>query len=646
MRRRSATLAALAAYCLLALAFTWPLARGLTHDLPADLGDPLLNTWIVTHDARIFARALAGHAGALREYWNPPIFFPHPLALAYSEHLTPQALQLFPAYLVSHNPILCYNLLFLSTFALSALGMFLLVRELTDNLAAAFLAGLAFGFAPYRIASMSHVQVLSSAWMPFTLFGFRRFFATRRTVPLAGGTLGWIAQNLSCGYYLLFFSPIVALYLAWELTMRRLWSEGRLLARVAAAIAAMVVITLPFLLPYLHLRQLGFLPRSLDETLKFSADVYGYFTADVHVHVWGSIARAWPAPEGSLFPGLTVVVLAGVAIAGAWRRAWREAAGAPSAWTRALAWLLAAGAAMAMALVLGWSLRVPASRPIIKIANLDRELAALALVATALLAASCSARSTVRRFCASPVAFFLVITLLAAAMSFGPVIYARGRIVEDGTLYAALLRHVPGFDGLRVPARFGMIVVFGLAALAGCGAAALDRTRMRWCVPAACVLILLEGCAVPIPINVSDTDYRQAHLAALPGALAPRDAPLPVYAFAAQLPASSVLIELPLGEPAFDVRDMFYALGHGRALVNGYSGGAPAAYQLLAEALADFDAHQDRAWQAVVGSSATHVIVHEAQYEPGRGPRISRWLDAEGAREIASFDSDRVFALK
>src|SRR6185312_8641482 len=138
MRRRSGTLAALAAYSLLAIALTWPLARGLTHDLPADLVDPLLNTWIVARNAGQFMQALAGHPGALRAYWNAPIFFPHPLALAYSEHLTAQALQILPVYALSHNPILCYNLLFLSTFVLSAFGMFLFVDELTGDRLAAF----------------------------------------------------------------------------------------------------------------------------------------------------------------------------------------------------------------------------------------------------------------------------------------------------------------------------------------------------------------------------------------------------------------------------------------------------------------------------------------------------------------------------
>jgi hypothetical protein len=90
---------------------------------------------------------------------------------------------------------------------------------------------------------------------------------------------------------------------------------------------------------------------------------------------------------------------------------------------------------------------------------------------------------------------------------------------------------------------------------------------------------------------------------------------------------------------------MLNAIPHKRALVNGYSGGTPVEYLLLSETLIDALTRPDQAWQAVVSSSATHAIVHEGQYEPGRGARISAWLVAHGAHEIATFGEDRLFAL-
>src|SRR5262249_31797520 len=146
-----------------------------------------------------------------------------------------------------------------------------------------------FAFNPYRIASIPHLQVLSSAWMPFVLFGLRRHFGTGRAAPLAGAAAAWVLQNLSCGYYLLFFSPVAVGYIAWELSARRLWRDRRELSRLAVAFAVVVFATVPFLLPYLELRALGFNPRSLDETRRFSADVYAYLTADPNLRLWGSV---------------------------------------------------------------------------------------------------------------------------------------------------------------------------------------------------------------------------------------------------------------------------------------------------------------------------------------------------------------------
>ena len=620
-------------YATLTIALTWPLALGLARDVPGDFGDPLLNAWILSWDA--------SHLGP--GWWHANIFHPHPLSLAYSEHLLPQALQILPIYAITNNPILCYNLLFLSTFVLSGLGMFLFARELTGNRTAAIVAGVAYAFAPYRVASVPHLQVLSSAWMPFTLFGLRRFFATGRTRPLVGAAAAWIAQNLSCGYYLLFFSPVVMLYVAWEVTTRRDWTHVAVLGRLALAAAVVAVVTLPFLIPYMELRRLGFSPRSLNETTRFSADVYAYFTADPNLRVWGSLAQAWPKAEGSLFPGLTILGLAGTAIGSAWRGA-RVHRKSPNALVgRALAVLAAISLAVVVSLLLGYRIRWGA----IRVTSLARaSWVALALVA-ALLARSNDARVTARRWLTSPVGLLSGLTLFAAVMSLGPDVHVKGRVLEGTNLYALFYHFVPGFDGLRVPARFAMIVALGLSGLAGCGAAVISRGhRRRWLVAAAIVLIVAESWAVPIGINGNDTHYRQPGLAPLPDVLGVGDATSPVYQFVARLPSTTVLLELPLGEPAVDVRYMFYSTQHWKKLVNGYSGGAPAEYGLLDETLQDALSRPGRAWEAVASSGATHAIVHEASYAGDRGPHITSWLRTNGAREVGTFGSDRIFQLR
>ena len=622
-------------YTALTIAMTWPLVTGLTHDIPGDFGDPLFTSWVLSWDAT--------HLG--RGWWSANIFAPHPLSLAYSEQFLPQALQALPIYAATKNPILCYNLLFLSTFALSALGMFLLGRELTGSAVAGFVAGLAFAFTPSRIANIPHLQVLSSAWMPFALYGWHRYFATERVRPLAGAAAAWLMQNLSSGYYLLFFTPIVVLYIAWELTRRARWRNASTLLHIGLAIAIVLAATAPFLWPYLELRRLGFSPRSLAETQRFSADVYAYFTADPNLWLWGPIAQAWPKSEGLLFPGVTIVLLAAIGLTYEEETAESAETAKPRFTLRFLRsprfLLLVVAAALIVTLLLGFSIRLPG----IKITSLSRALLFCAVGGAIVLAASRRTREAARQLLLSPAGVFSAITLFAIVMSFGPEIHAKGRVVATANLYAVFYNLVPGFDGLRVPARYATIVALGLAALAALGVAAIDRRHRGRVATVAGALILLEAIAVPIPINQNSTGYAQSGLAPLPASLAVGSAAPEVYRFAAQLPASTVLIELPLGEPAFDVRYMFYSTLHWKPLVNGYSGGAPPQYGMLTESLKDVARRPDRAWQAIVDSTATHAIVHERSYQNDDGPRLSAWLRSRGARDVAAFGSDRVFVI-
>jgi hypothetical protein len=53
----------------------------------------------------------------------------------------------------------------------------------------------------------------------------------------------------------------------------------------------------------------------------------------------------------------------------------------------------------------------------------------------------------------------------------------------------------------------------------------------------------------------------------------------------------------------------------------------------------------DTAWRVLAPSGATHAIVHEGIYLVGNGARVSNWLRAHGAREVAAFGEDVLFEL-
>src|SRR5262245_11235706 len=319
---------AAAAYTVLAFVVTWPLARGLGRDVPADLGDPVFVMWVLAWDCEQLLAILSGDFSRLATFFDANIFHPAPMTLAYSEHFIAQAVQVLPLWTLTGNPILCYNVLYLTTFVLSGLGAYLFVRELTGNGRAAFVAGVLFAFAPYRFPQSSHLQVLSSQWMPFALYGFRRYFdsidthaAPRggRWRPLLGAASALVVQNLSCTYYLMFFSPFAAAYVLWEIWRRRLWGRPRLWLQLATAAIVVGVLTVPLLLPYAMVQEQLQIARSRGELSMYAADVYSYATAVSEQIVWGSMARVFPKAEGDLFPGLVAVFLALIGIV-TWRR--------------------------------------------------------------------------------------------------------------------------------------------------------------------------------------------------------------------------------------------------------------------------------------------------------------------------------------
>jgi hypothetical protein len=643
-----------AGYLGAALIMTWPLVTVMHRRIAQDMGDPLFNCWILLWTSGQLVRGLGGDWPALAHYWSGNIFYPAPLTLTYSEHLTPQMLQAMPVLALTHNVILGYNLLLLGTYVLSGLGMYLLVRELTGRPSAAFLAGLAFAFAPYRLDQYGHLEVLSSQWMPFTLFGLRRYFVTGRLRPLAGGAAALIAQALSCGYYLAYFPPFVVAYCLYEMGARGRLRDLRTWRALIGAGGAVLLIVGVFLWPYFTVRRIAadVGVRSPSEVLEFSADTHAFGTVSDHSTVWGSAIRAMPRVENQGFPGFAILAFAITAAAAGLARAVHRARQMPvptPRWRQALAIVL--GALMLILVYVLADILVTGSVPMraARAFSLQpdagtRTLAEIALVAVALAAASPAFRRAMQGVPGSTMAFFEWAAVAAAWMSLGPEMHANGRDIGPG-IYTIFYRWVPGFDGLRVVALHFMLVALFLAVLAGLGAAVL---LARWpragrvVVAIGAIAIVAESWSVPTETNtrplVPGFERPPAELARVPDLY-------PTYTFVRDLPPGTVVAEFPFGEVGFEVLYVFYSGYHRQPILNGYSGFFPARYQQLVARLARVPADPE-GWTALSSSGATHAVVHEGLFLHGDGERVSAWLRRHGAREVAAGQGDRIFQLR
>jgi hypothetical protein len=171
--------------------------------------------------------------------------------------------------------------------------------------------------------------------------------------------------------------------------------------------------------------------------------------------------------------------------------------------------------------------------------------------------------------------FALLLSLVAILLSFGPEIR-----FGDGVFhlpYRFLYRNLPGFSGMRVPARISVLTLFGVSILAGYGAAALvslSEKRARLVALGTLAFLLF--------------DYQTYSLERLfPEAPEISSADR----WLAEAPREGAVLVLPIHEGEDIIHEslyIFFSTAHFRPLVNGYSGWWPNDYWELVGRLRHF----------------------------------------------------------
>jgi hypothetical protein len=236
----------------------------------------------------------------------------------------------------------------------------------------------------------------------------------------------------------------------------------------------------------------------------------------------------------------------------------------------------------------------------------------------------------------------LVLFTLAVVLSWGPEPQAGSRLLFTGP-YLWLYEHVPGLDGLRVPARMAMVAYLFLGVLAGYGLAALDRLRHAPMIMAAVgAVFLLEATGAPIAVGHTTGDDG---VATPPMAVQPAGSAPAVYTYLATLPPTTVIAELPFGFTSWELRYVYYSAVHRQRLLNGYSGGFPDVYHRYVGALGRPLARPELAWKTLIEAGTTHVVLHRDGFLRGEDAPVAAWLTREGARRLRSFGSDDLYEL-
>jgi hypothetical protein len=182
---------------------------------------------------------------------------------------------------------------------------------------------------------------------------------------------------------------------------------------------------------------------------------------------------------------------------------------------------------------------------------------------------------------------------------------------------------MPGLSFMRVPSRFIILAVLGLAVLAGAGfdrlAAGLAPRRQRFWAIAVTLLLVVEFAGMPLDV----APYRV-------------DIPL-ADRWLATRPAPFAVAEVPLPDPRqagpFERRQTMYMLhstGHWQKTVHGYSGIRAPLHDRLYVLLRNFP--DDASLDELARLDVRYVVVHTELYPPGEWEQIAARIDRYGSR--------------
>lgn len=232
-------------------------------------GDSFFSAWTIGWNLHILATDPAN-------FWNTNIFFPVKNTLAFSDGLFVQTAMAIPIFALTKNLIFSNNILILTSYFLAAWSAYLLAFYYTKKHIPAFLAGMIFGFAAYRIVSPGHFQNLHIFWMPLAILFLQKYLDAGKRKHLILFALAFSGQMLSSWYNGYFLGLLILFFLAYNFSaiferLKKDWKSFLLAGLIVFILVA------PFAWPYVKLNmEKSGAGYSLDAAADGSADFGGY----------------------------------------------------------------------------------------------------------------------------------------------------------------------------------------------------------------------------------------------------------------------------------------------------------------------------------------------------------------------------------
>jgi len=300
-------------FIAISIFMAFPQIRQIDRVTPGDYADGYFTQWTVRWDFQ----AITGP----QELFDANIFWPNRDTLAYSDTLLPAALIVGLLTPIFGSPT-DYNLVYLATWVVSMIGMYLLAHRLTGNRLGAVLAAIVFTFSAPRLGQYVHFQLAFACLIPLCIYFLLRVLEEKKwsQAVALGVTTGM--TGLIAGYYAVLLSvalPTMAVgWLVWDKkkpTFKTVATLG-----VAALLTALLMA--PVAIKYLDVQQRLKLYRGPTEIEALSAHPKDFLAPARHSYLYGFASErpARRARDVQLFPGVMATILALVGVVALLRR--------------------------------------------------------------------------------------------------------------------------------------------------------------------------------------------------------------------------------------------------------------------------------------------------------------------------------------
>jgi hypothetical protein len=333
MSRWRAALVALIPYCLLSVA---SLAPQSLHplDTVAYAGDSLESVYIVAWNVHQFFHAPTA-------LFDANVLYPHPRALAFTDHRLLPSLLVAPVVWATGNPVLAYNVALGLALLLAAFAARHLALVLGTTPLGAWACGALYAFHTYQINEAPRLNIVFHGFIPLALAQLVLLLRGGQRRHAWGVAVWMLLQGLSSNYHLLYGSLVLALVAGGSLVLRpALWR--RLLALALPGAVAALAFS-PIALVYLRSSSAHGFVRELPPGI----DLQHYVSTSPSNLLYGPIGTPVRLQQrGPHFVGFVSLGLMALALL-AWLR--RRDAESPAL---AVSWRILVPAAAALALLL------------------------------------------------------------------------------------------------------------------------------------------------------------------------------------------------------------------------------------------------------------------------------------------------------